>query len=324
MPMGGRNAVEHQSQLDLQASAGRNYNEQLNLQSAPGSADGMLCRHYAKLRTLYAIILKTLLFIATLFINSCTTMPTNRDMPYSQIDILEYLERYDQENYHFFIDLEHPYFFTAGSRLTLYADKTRWAIVFEKSGYSTGSSAGEIEFAYFGNCLTNLKSEIPGNETTSNMFTEWLIDNTELERIQHDFELVAKDKKEVKVRDSFLPIEHDLKKYEAKNIKLEHYENPDKLIDFPSLIRYLDEEYPNIFRATDTELRKHLPADLPKLMKIDKWHHETYYQGVGKKPSEYETYKMIADILVSKDTTKWKPALKPNNDWRNWTKAGYM
>ena len=82
-------------------------------------------------------------------------------MPYSQKDILEYLEKCDQETYHFFIDLEHPYFFTAGSRLTLYADENRWAIVFEKSGYSTGSSAAEIEFANFGNCLINLKSKIP-------------------------------------------------------------------------------------------------------------------------------------------------------------------
>lgn len=112
-------------------------------------------------------------------------------MPYSQQDILNYLDRYDQETHHFFIDLEHPYFFTAGSRLTLYADKTRWAIVFEKSGYSTGSSSAEIEFAYFGNCLINLESEIPGTETTSNMSVELLIDNTELERIEHDFELVA-------------------------------------------------------------------------------------------------------------------------------------
>ena len=245
-------------------------------------------------------------------------------MPYSQKDILEYLEHYDQETYHFFIDLEHPYFFTAGSRLTLYADETRWAIVFEKSGYSTGSSAAEIEFAYFGNCLTNLKSEIPGNETTSNMSSEWIIDNTELERIQHDFELVAKDKNQVKVRDTFLPIEHDWTKYLAKGIKPQHYDNPDKLIDFPSLIRYLDEENTTLFRATDKELRMHLPADLPQLMQIDKWHHKRYYQGEGKRPSEYETYKMIADILVSKDTSKWKPTLKPNNDWRNWPNAGYM
>lgn len=245
-------------------------------------------------------------------------------MPYSPKDILEYLEGYDQETYHFIIDLEHPYFFTAGSRLTLYADETRWAIVFEKSGYSTGSGAAEIEFTYFGNCLENLKSEIPGNETTSNRSTEWIINNAELEQIQHDFELVAKDKNEVKIRDTFIPIEHDWSKYLAKGIKPQHYENPDKLIDFPSLIRYLDEENTSLFRATDKELRMHLPTDLPQLMQIDKWHHKRYYQGNGTKPSEYETYRMIADILVSKDTIKWKPTLKANNDWRNWPNAGYL
>jgi hypothetical protein len=56
MPMGGRNTSEHQSQLDFQAAAGHNHNEQLNQKSAVGSADGMLCRHYAKLRTLCATL----------------------------------------------------------------------------------------------------------------------------------------------------------------------------------------------------------------------------------------------------------------------------
>jgi hypothetical protein len=55
MPMGGQYTSEHQSQLDLQAVAGHNHNEHLNQLSAFGSADGMLSRHYAKLRTLGAI-----------------------------------------------------------------------------------------------------------------------------------------------------------------------------------------------------------------------------------------------------------------------------
>jgi hypothetical protein len=42
MPMVGRNASEQQSQLDFQAAAGHNHNEQLNQKSAIGSADGML------------------------------------------------------------------------------------------------------------------------------------------------------------------------------------------------------------------------------------------------------------------------------------------
>jgi hypothetical protein len=128
------------------------------------------------------------------------------------------------------------------------------------------------------------------------------------------------------VRNTLLTIEHDISKYRAKNIKLQDYDNPKQLVDYPS-----------VFRAADEELRTCLPSDLPKLMQINQWHHKAYYKNkypnspttysveeVGTKPSDYETYRMIADILVAKDTTKWKPTLKPNNDWRNWLKAGSM
>ncbi|RZK01779.1 MAG: hypothetical protein EOO46_19255 [Flavobacterium sp.] len=244
---------------------------------------------------------------------------------FTQKDILDDLERYDQETYHFFIDLEHPYFHTAGSRLTLYADKTRWAIVFEKSGYANRGYRGEIELAYFGNCLTNLQAEGSEEGYTSNMKSIVLIDNDEMERIENDTdELVAQNIKQVKVRQSMLDIEHDKTVYVQKDITDSVYDNPENLIDIPSLIRYLDEEHQALFRATDKELRMCLPIDLPKLMHIDSWHHEFYYEGDGTKPSDYETYRMIADILVSSDTTKWKPTLQPNNNWRNWRNAGYM
>ena len=257
----------------------------------------------------------------------------------TQKDILNYLEETDQETYHFFIDFEHPYFYPAGSRLTLYADENRWAIVFEKSGYSIGNSCGEIELEYFGNCLQNLKNGIAGDTASSNMKAVILIKDTDLEKIDNgEFEeLVARQQDKIQVRDTILPIEQDSSKYIAKGIEPRDYDNPKRLFDFYSLIRYLDGEYPHIFRATDKELRMCLPENLPKLMQIDQWHHEAYskhkvptsptmyhYETIGKKPSEYETYRMIADILVSRDTTKWRPTLKPNNDWRNWPNAGHM
>ena len=165
-----------------------------------------------------------------------------------------------------------------------------------------------------------------------------LIDNDEIQRIDNDMdELISKNIKQVKVRDTMLDIEHDKAIYNKKGIVDTSYDNPENLIDIPSLIRYLDEKHLNLFRATDKELRTYLPSDLPKLMQIDSWHQETYtkfkhmtspttyeYQIMGKKPSDYETYKIIADILVTKDTTKWKPKLKLNNNWRNWPNAGYM
>ena len=125
--------------------------------------------------------------------------------------------------------------------------------------------------------------------------------------------------------------------YKKNNIQIRPYNNPDSLIDVPSLIRYLQEQYPSLFVATDKELRTCIPTDLPMLMHIDKWHHKPYsrnkhmtsptdfeYQVDGTKPGDYETYKIIADILVSRDTSLWKPTLKPNNNWRNWPNGGNL
>lgn len=60
------------------------------------------------------------------------------------------------EPYCFFMDLGHGYLYTANSRLTLYADEGRWAIVFEKSGYANRGGRIELELNFFGNCLHNL------------------------------------------------------------------------------------------------------------------------------------------------------------------------
>jgi len=57
-------------------------------------------------------------------------------------------------------------------------------------------------------------------------------------------------------------------------------------------------------------------------MKIDKWHHKSYSEYGGDKPSSYETFNLIADILVSKNANIWEPSLESNNDWRNWPEAG--
>lgn len=241
-----------------------------------------------------------------------------------------------------FVEFEHPYLSTAGSRLTLYGDETRWAMVFEKAGYSNSGFSGEIWLTYFGNCLINQDSWGRSVQYKSNSKFIPIISDKELEGLEQDYSsLVLKDKKQVKVRDTLLRIEHDISKYEAKGMNIRSDDNPENLVDFASLIRYLDEEHPQLFRAADKELRTCLPSDIPKIMCIDKWHHEEYtgysngpfYDEVaptnfesymGTSPLNYETYNMIAEVLISKDTTMWKPTLKPNNDWRNWPNAGHF
>lgn len=57
--------------------------------------------------------------------------------------------------------------------------------------------------------------------------------------------------------------------------------------------------------------------DLPKLMTINSFHYHSVYDK-SVPPSTQETYKLIARVLVTRDTMNWKPTQKPNNHWTNW------
>ena len=40
------------------------------------------------------------------------------------------------------------------------------------------------------------------------------------------------------------------------------------------------------------------------------------------RPSSYETWQQIAKVIVTNDTTNYKPIKKPNTHWKNWKNAG--
>jgi len=119
-------------------------------------------------------------------------------------------------SYRFWLDLEHGYCETASSRIHLYADDERWAVVGEKSGYQNRGLRAEIELYYFGNCIDYPISSYPERKYISN--------------VSHFSSVYADD------------------------------------------------------------------------------HH----------PGQEELYQLIAKILVTKDTTLWKPTLPANNHWSNW------
>ncbi len=177
---------------------------------------------------------------------------------------------------------------------------------------------------YFGNCLVNLNKAGLNDIYTCNTKYITLISGEDFEKVEGDFKLVSKEAKEIKIKNSEFPIEHDKQKYKNSGIEIQNFDNPNDLIDHQSLIRYLDDRTPEVFKATEEELRTSIPGNLPLLLKIDKWHHKSYSEYGGHKPSSYEIYQMIAKVLESKDIAKWKTTLKPNNDWRNWPEAGSL
>ena len=230
----------------------------------------------------------------------------------------------DEIKYNFFLELEDGYCVVAGSRIHLYGDSTRWAVVFEKNGYQTRGRCAEIVLDYVGNCVDYPVEIHSGRKYIANDGRVILIDLEELNRIENRigssmerFELIGSTINEVKVRDVFIPFDNDYRNYEKVGIDVREYDNPKKLIGFGSFIRYIHETNPTLLAATELEIKQHIPMDLPKIMSIDKFHYMSRFDS-NTLPSKQETYQLIAKVLVSRDTSFWKPMLKPNNHWSNW------
>jgi hypothetical protein len=259
-------------------------------------------------------------------------------MPFTETEILQQLdlafngqpsqyyptERPDDIKYNFFLDLEHGYCETAGNRIHLYADTTRWAIVFEKSGYQNRGTSAEIELNYVGNCIDYPVDKYPERNYITNASSIILIDPTEFERIENKvgeemetFELIGQNIKEIKVRDKFIPFDNNYNNYEKVGIKIRDYDNPKKLIAFEDLVRFLNETNPTVITATENEIKQHIPKDIPKIMTINDFHFVSAYDKTNL-PSSQETYKLIAKVLLTRDTANWKPTQKANNHWTNW------
>ena len=222
------------------------------------------------------------------------------------------------KNPFFFVpDLEHGYFNTSGNRITLFGDKERWAFVFEKTGYDDRAGWIILETLSFGNCLINRGGSAPLGEFEGNLQFFYLVAT---DVVCDRFETVDPSAQIITIRNKPLAIEHDPEVYLKKDITLGNGED----IGIVSLTRFLDENNPEIFRATEDELRTMIPDDLPEIMVIDEWHHKSVYDSDGRNMINQETYQLIAEVLASLDASKWQPKLKPNNNWRNWPEAGSL
>ncbi|WP_462265818.1 DUF7003 family protein [Mucilaginibacter sp.] len=221
--------------------------------------------------------------------------------------------------YNFFIDLEHGYCVTAGSRLHLYADDLHWAIVFEKSGYWNRAGAAEIELDYFGNCIDYPVSRYPQNNYITNAKNIILIEPEDYEAVtnEDDFELISADASYITVRGRQVTLEKDINKYKQLSIVPIEYDNPDELIGYGDIIRYLHETNAGLISATEQEIKAHLPERLPKLMTINAFHFESAYDK-DNLPGTQETYQLVAEVLVNKNPELWKPTMEANNHWSNW------
>ena len=231
---------------------------------------------------------------------------------YTQTEILNQLDCVAWE--FTFPMLDNGYVALADTRLHAYRDNKSWAIIIETLGASNRAQ-GEDVFSNclycFGNCL-NFPAGRPNAD-----FLHPIENGNEGEWYDEEYAFyVREEARTLRIRDTIVPINLDPAFLAAKGIEAEK----DGLYSGAALLRSLIPEYRDLLFAAETELRLHVPPDLPQILQLEEWHHPDV--ALEELPSSSSTFQMLADVLASGDVSRYQPTQSPNTHWHNWPEGG--
>lgn len=212
-------------------------------------------------------------------------------------EILDTLNNVNKQGgYCSFIELGHVYSYLIDCRLNIYRseDGQRWAIAAERLGYSPRAGAIELDIHYFGNCLINLEHY---NGQNTNYYSVRPV-NWESFNETVDMDALKTDAAFWVVRGEKVPLSHRKQDYINAGIELKEYE-PDE-IAAEEAGRLVVTRHRALFRSTDEELYKSIPADLQKILVLDHWYHRDYIEikqpGVSDEQLRY-TYEFNRNLV---------------------------
>lgn len=215
----------------------------------------------------------------------------------ARFDADEILAQLDACNRDFmFPMLDNGYVHPVDTRLRLYGDEARWALVIEALGYSPRGGRLNNCLYIFGNCL----GRPPG--TADDDFLVAIDDDVEDPDQPED---VRPGLRQIRIRDQV--------------IDLILHRDPWPMVE---LFRSLVPRHRDLLLATEDELRARVPADLPQILVLEEWHHPDVVREVL--PSQSETFRALADVLVHGDATRYRPTQPPNTHWSNWPDGGSL
>lgn len=91
--------------------------------------------------------------------------------------------------------------------------------------------------------------------------------------------------------------------------------------DLADVFRTLVPEHRELLLATEVELRRRIPADLPTLLQLDEWHQPDLFDVL---PSASEVYQQLADVVATADPGRYRPTEQPNTHWSSWPESGSL
>ncbi|MBV1849973.1 DUF7003 family protein [Catellatospora tritici] len=198
-----------------------------------------------------------------------------------------------------FADPEHPYYSAIDARMHVFRDDERWALLIELVGYNPRAGNVVDVVHTYGNCLTRGR---PGFEVED---FHSRIDNMDEIEDRDNPEYLCVDGGPIEVRGQRVPV-------------------PARVGDLlEDVFRLLVPEHRDLLLADDAELRRRIPAELPRFLVLEEWWHREPDR-YDQLPSETETFRQLAEVLATGDPTRYRPSAAPNTHWSNWPESGSL
>lgn len=214
--------------------------------------------------------------------------------------------------------LDNGYYYHGDQRLTIFRDEKRWAMLIEVLVYNNheyGIEGITVWTHTFGNCI--LTPKLYDNDNYFQLARD-AEEQTFIESDEPPYSYVNPDARTFLIKGDAFPIVSDPDHYRAKGIALE-YEPKISPVEF---MRGFIPELSRFFWLTREEMSKKIPVDIPVLMTIDEWHHPDLVN--GENPSDMETFRQLAEVIVTGDKTLYRPIEAANTHWRNWPEGGTL
>lgn len=223
--------------------------------------------------------------------------------------------------------LDNGYVYPAATRLSLYRSPQDWAIVIEVFGFSPRAGIPDTQIYTFASQLQRKRKakdfvtqQAYENYMAKNEFNEleFIFPVEEGDWIDPEMpELLASGTHTVLVRGNAVQLPQ-LAEYAVNGITLQQSPH----INVFEFCRYLVVTARNDVLATADEKRICVPSELEQIMQLEEWRHPDLLN--NERPSTSETFRTLADVLVSGDVSLYKPTELPNTHWRNWPEAGTL
>jgi hypothetical protein len=224
--------------------------------------------------------------------------------------------------------LDNGYVYLAATRLSLHRSEVDWAMVLEVFGFSPRAGLPDTYVYTFGSRLHERdgRDKYVSLQAYENYLAQhphddarffYPIDQGEWQDADCD-ELVANDEAAVIVRGRRIPTPHR-DEYARHGIELA---SPDRVEVF-ELCRYLAGVDRDLVLATPTEQRVSVRPEMSRLLQLDEWHHPDVVDKAAR-PSKSETFRQLAQVLVTGDVRAYRPTAIPNTHWKNWPDGGTL